>query len=142
MVFDGTGYRESWLYISQLTIEGGYINGHGGGIQLRHLCQIGCGSPSPPAIFHINLDSLNVTNNESLGDGGGLYSTAVSHTLEKMYLNITNSTFHNNRADNGGGIATERLRSNVIANISNTTISNNQADNGAGEGRGGGIIPA
>jgi hypothetical protein len=66
--------------ISGVTIQGGFVDGDGGGIE--------------------NLGSLvlmrsTVTGNYAVGDGGGVYSTGM--------LRIMSSTISGNTADNSGG---------------------------------------
>ena len=65
----------------------------------------------------ISVESNNIFRN----DGGGIYS-------RDSILNITNTTFTGNSADNGGGIYSR----DSISNITNTTFTRNSADEGGG----------
>jgi hypothetical protein len=84
--------------ISGVTIQGGSVDGDGGGIE----------NLSSLALMH-----STVTGNHAVGDGGGVHSTGR--------LRIVNSTISGNIADNsGGGVAsTGRLM------ITNSTLGEN-----------------
>ena len=105
--------------ISGLTITGGYVNGHGGGIRFD-------------SSGTLSLTSSRVTGNEVTGflrHGGGIYSRYGSITLENTDVSV-------NRSDSGTGGGIDTFSGAV--SITGSTI----ADNYSGRYGGGGISTA
>ena len=123
----GTIYLTSTLVISKnLTIDGSTLaskitlsgdsdNNGTGDVRVFHT--------TSPAFATITLNSLIVAKGYDSGEGGGLL--ADIHTT----VNIINSTFSGNSADNGGAISVYGT-----ANIIDSTFSGNSSTNSAGGG--------
>jgi len=107
---DGAGgglFNNGSLSLDQVTIMNNQAQFFGGGIDNN----IGIISAISKSLF---------VNNQSNGNGGGLYNGFTTTLIE-------NSTFSGNSATNGGGIFNE----SEITNILNTTFANNFASIGA-----------
>lgn len=109
------------LALRNLTITEGHNAVYGGGI--------------------LNLGHLTVANSTISGNsarllgGGGIFNGQYFFGDEIGTLAITDSTFSDNNAANGGGIFNTR---NGLLTVTNSTFSDNNADDEAG-GSGGGI---
>ncbi len=100
LIISNTGAQ---VALSNLTIQNGFFNGQGAGIN--------------------NAGTLTIFNSIIFGnagsDGGGIYTTGA--------LAINNSTIQGNSASNGGGISGPGALT-----INNSTIYGNSASNGGG----------
>lgn len=110
--------------------DGGAIRNGNGTLTLTNVWVTGATTTS--ASFHAgaisNYGSLTIDHSTVSGNhsgpgemGGGLYSEGLGP------VNITNSTFSGNSADNGGGIWATGNFPSVAVNITSSTITDNSA---------------
>ena len=82
----------------------------------------------------LTMTGGNVFNNQSSGLGGGIHDSGAAATYdgttEKTTLSISNVTFENNSATNGGAIYCKD--SNSVVSIEQCVFSENQATSGNG----------
>lgn len=118
-------YVRGNLALTNSTISGNSVeatvdgeNAPGGGIYVRGITAI---------------SGSTIDGNTADGDGGGVFKAIFSvygepgGTNPQTTLTVTNSTFSENAAARGGGIASSRP-----LYLSNSTIANNTADGGGG----------
>jgi len=123
----------SSLTLSDITFDSNSASNNGAGIYVN-----AGGTYSGP----ISLGAIGETisgcmfnNNQAGGDGGGLYvfqATAENGTIK---LGLNNSTFNDNQAVNGGGIAVSMTATNAANNgvtLDSLTVYKNLATRGGG----------
>ncbi len=124
------------MYIFNTTFSENVAQGYGGGAinnggeQLYIFNSTFTNNASPDtdfgggAIYHhmgaATLVSVTITDNTTLADGGGIYSSGD-------FLNITRSNISNNSATVGGGLETYT----TVTAIHSSNLNNNIADNGS-----------
>ncbi|MCB0201837.1 MAG: hypothetical protein H6649_15190 [Caldilineae bacterium] len=111
------------LNLSNLTIANGNAATYGGGIYNDH---------GTVTVNECTFSS-NTAGSGGYGEGGGIFVDSGPFPTGDLYVN--NSSFHDNSAFSGGGIANYGGE----VTVSNSTLSGNRAD-GAGYGAGGGVF--
>jgi predicted outer membrane repeat protein len=135
-------------HIINTTISDNTATGDGGGISTRGTLTLeyavvdnNNASSDGGGIFvgslsnqSVTITGSDITNNFAGGQGGGLFYTENPSGTFINLLDVVDSTFDNNEADEGGGIYAAR----TTVDITRSTISNNEASN-IGVGGGGGV---
>ena len=113
----------STLGSNKTTSYGGAIFNNGGTVTISYSTIINNQAADGGAIFHsegtINVDRSAIRSNIATMNGGGIH-------IDVGTVNVTNTTFYDNRADGGGGIY---MRGNQLS-IANSTFNRNRANTG------------
>lgn len=101
--------------ISGLTLTDGYANGDGGAIYSRH--------------SHLTITDCTISSSSATNNGGGIYFYGY-YSSNQLNLNVTGSTFTNNRAQgrDGGGIYAQ----DGLVTITNSNFTYNYAGDDGG----------
>jgi len=98
--------------------SGGTANGKGGGLQVYQDTEG----------HTVSIDNCYFKGNECSSWGGG------AHFVNALDIDITNSTFDGNKANQGGGIHTYNSKSMGVIDLNNVYIGNNKIRKDAGGG--------
>lgn len=107
------------LNISGSHFESNHTNKTGGAIGVNNL---------GPSNFEIEIKDTTFTKNNSTGYGGAIDVTTGG--TGKVTINLDHATFNSNESSKSDGGAIAYEKGNITSNISNSTFTNNTANNG------------
>lgn len=107
------------LNISDSHFESNHTNKTGGAIGVNNL---------GPSNFEIEIKDTTFTKNNSTGYGGAIDVTTGG--TGKVTINLDHATFNSNESSKSDGGAIAYEKGNITSNISNSTFTNNTANNG------------
>lgn len=107
------------LNISDSLFESNHTNKTGGAIGVNNL---------GPSNFEIEIKDTTFTKNNSTGYGGAIDVTTGG--TGKVTINLDHATFDSNKSSGSDGGAIAYEKGNITSNISNSTFTNNTANNG------------
>lgn len=107
------------LKISDSLFESNHTNKTGGAIGVNNL---------GPSNFEIEINDTTFTKNKSTGYGGAIDVTTGG--TGKVTINLDHATFNSNESSKSDGGAIAYEKGNITSNISNSTFTNNTANNG------------
>ncbi len=107
------------LNISDSRFESNHTNKTGGAIGVNNL---------GPSDFKIEINDTTFTKNNSTGYGGAIDVTTGG--TGKVNINLDHATFDSNKSSGSDGGAIAYEKGNITSNISNSTFTNNTANNG------------
>lgn len=107
------------LNISDSLFESNHTNKTGGAIGVNNL---------GPSNFEIEIKDTTFTKNNSTGYGGAIDVTTGG--TGKVTINLDHATFNSNESSKSDGGAIAYEKGNITSNISNSTFTNNTANNG------------
>lgn len=107
------------LNISGSHFESNHTNKTGGAIGVNNL---------GPSDFKIEINDTTFTKNNSTGYGGAIDVTTGG--TGKVTINLDHATFNSNESSKSDGGAIAYEKGNITSNISNSTFTNNTANNG------------
>lgn len=107
------------LNISGSHFESNHTNKTGGAIGVNNL---------GPSNFEIEINDTTFAKNNSTGYGGAIDVTTGG--TGKVTINLDHATFNSNESSKSDGGAIAYEKGNITSNISNSTFTNNTANNG------------
>lgn len=110
---------DNTLKISDSLFESNHTNKTGGAIGVNNL---------GPSDFKIEINDTTFTKNNSTGYGGAIDVTTGG--TGKVNINLDHATFDSNKSSKSDGGAIAYEKGNITSNISNSTFTNNTANNG------------
>lgn len=110
---------DNTLKISDSLFESNHTNKTGGAIGVNNL---------GPSNFEIEINDTTFTKNKSTGYGGAIDVTTGG--TGKVTINLDHATFNSNESSKSDGGAIAYEKGNITSNISNSTFKNNTANNG------------
>lgn len=110
---------DNTLKISDSLFESNHTNKTGGAIGVNNL---------GPSNFEIEIKDTTFTKNNSTGYGGAIDVTTGG--TGKVTINLDHATFNSNESSKSDGGAIAYEKGNITSNISNSTFTNNTANNG------------
>lgn len=110
---------DNTLKISDSLFESNHTNKTGGAIGVNNL---------GPSNFEIEINDTTFTKNKSTGYGGAIDVTTGG--TGKVTINLDHATFNSNESSKSDGGAIAYEKGNITSNISNSTFTNNTANNG------------
>lgn len=110
---------DNTLNISGSHFESNHTNKTGGAIGVNNL---------GPSNFEIEIKDTTFTKNNSTGYGGAIDVTTGG--TGKVTINLDHATFNSNESSKSDGGAIAYEKGNITSNISNSTFTNNTANNG------------
>lgn len=110
---------DNTLKISDSLFESNHTNKTGGAIGVNNL---------GPSNFEIEINDTTFTKNNSTGYGGAIDVTTGG--TGKVTINLDHATFNSNESSKSDGGAIAYEKGNIASNISNSTFTNNTANNG------------
>lgn len=110
---------DNTLKISDSLFESNHTNKTGGAIGVNNL---------GPSNFEIEIKDTTFTKNKSTGYGGAIDVTTGG--TGKVTINLDHATFNSNESSKSDGGAIAYEKGNITSNISNSTFTNNTANNG------------
>lgn len=110
---------DNTLKISDSLFESNHTNKTGGAIGINNL---------GPSNFEIEIKDTTFTKNNSTGYGGAIDVTTGG--TGKVTINLDHATFNSNESSKSDGGAIAYEKGNITSNISNSTFTNNTANNG------------
>lgn len=110
---------DNTLKISDSLFESNHTNKTGGAIGVNNL---------GPSNFEIEIKDTTFTKNNSTGYGGAIDVTTGG--TGKVNINLDHATFDSNKSSKSDGGAIAYEKGNITSNISNSTFTNNTANNG------------
>ncbi len=110
---------DNTLKISDSLFESNHTNKTGGAIGVNNL---------GPSNFEIEINDTTFTKNKSTGYGGAIDVTTGG--TGKVTINLDHATFNSNESSGSDGGAIAYEKGNITSNISNSTFTNNTANNG------------
>lgn len=110
---------DNTLKISDSLFELNHTNKTGGAIGVNNL---------GPSNFEIEIKDTTFTKNNSTGYGGAIDVTTGG--TGKVTINLDHATFNSNESSKSDGGAIAYEKGNITSNISNSTFTNNTANNG------------
>lgn len=110
---------DNTLKISDSLFESNHTNKTGGAIGVNNL---------GPSNFEIEINDTTFAKNNSTGYGGAIDVTTGG--TGKVTINLDHATFNSNESSKSDGGAIAYEKGNITSNISNSTFTNNTANNG------------